>query len=421
MAKKQTPKKRVVTAPTGLPQQEDPLAMIKNIAGIVSQVKGSATPPMGTPAGPRVDLPATPDIRTERREAISRGVGAVIGGEAGDPGTGFRGGRIAKKAAATGRASLQTKEGPVVSPGFTGEEIAQIARERFPERTSTQAPVAATVPEVAVQPRQPAPSSTAQPVSPLVFDAAGNVIGTKSGQEVIPLTTGATGVPAITEAAPAGAPAEAKAAAEKKGGLSFLEDPDVQRALLTAGTNILEQADPTGAFTQISRGALEGVKAFDVRKAGRAKAGKEAKKEERAVAGEKREEKRLGLEERRVRAAELAAKSKKTGEDVDEERRIKAELSAAEEVRKEGGTLAEQLNAAEQARQLVGFAGGRGVVAAEGVPAETPGFISRLFGAEPKPATPARVAFPRRRTPTQQKLRQGVDQKTAKQSFRDFL
>lgn len=410
LRKKQAPKKRVVSASTTLPPQEDPLAMIKNIAGIVSQVKGGDTPPPGAPAGPaaggiRVDLPAKPDIRARRRETISRAAGALLGTP---PGTGLTGADLRKAAAATGRESLRER-GPVVSPGFTGEEIAEIAKERFPERASIQPTAEEKAPARGVEAlaRQTAPSLTAQPVPP----------------RPAPVSVSAEAAPAATAKAPAAkaAPDKKAAPAAKKGGLSFLEDPDFQRALLTAGTNILEQADPTGAFTQISRGALEGVKAFDVRKAGRAKAGKEAKKEGREEAEEVRKDARLALDERRTRAAELAAKSKKTSEDIDEERRIKAELKAAEDVRKEGGTLAEQFDAAEQARQLVGFTGGKGVVAAEGVPAETPGFIKRIFGAEPRPATPPRVAFPRR-TRTQEKVRQGAEQKAGqKQTFRDFL
>lgn len=324
--RKPVSKKARVVSPAPLPQ-EDPLATIKNVAGIIAQTRGGT--PQGAPAG-----------TTKAPFQVFDAQGSVVG-----------------------------TKGPE-SPAVTRSAPAQVtgAEIRQPEETTLSPPTRVTV-------------------KPTITPAPG--VDGKA-------PTGGAG------AQPAGVPAT-------KGGISFLEDPDLQRALLAAGTSILEQADPTGAFTQVSRGALEGVKALEAGKARKAKAGKEERAEERA-------EKGLSLEERRVKVAERP----KAVKDAAEERRIKAELDAAEEIRKEGGSLAEQLAAAEQARQLTAFAGGRGVIAAEGAPAETPGFISRLFGAEPKPATPPRIAFPRRRTATQQKVRQGIDQKQ-KTTFRDFL
>jgi hypothetical protein len=353
-----------VAAP--LPVAEDPLATIKNVASIVASVKGGAAPPAGAPPqGPELTVAGQTAPRPE------------------DVGT-----------------------TPIEPRGVI---------EREPIR--------------GVQ--QTAPSPTAQRVSPEVFDATGKVIGARGAGGVI--TPPAE--PAVKSAGVSEAPQPAtmeevtqKIAEREKKEPGFFEGlgKEGQQALidaaLTAGTSILEAADPFGAFTQVSRGVLEGRKAFKGAKAAGAKGRAEAAKERRVEAGEEREKTRLALEERRVRVAERPKGVKES--ETAEGRIKKAESAASEAIRKEGGTIAEQLAAAEQARSVQTFIEGRGVVTAPEVPEEKPGFFARTFGgAEGRPAVPPRISFPRRVSETQRKVRQGVENKavSAKPSFRDFL
>jgi hypothetical protein len=314
------------------------------------------------------------------------------------------------------------------------------------------------------QPAEETPTTPGRTTGPFpVLDRGGNVIGTRgvaprttatqpfetrqAAEAVDPAKTPARAVTpgGVERTAPEETPktttteADAEKAVAKKEKAGFFKDltperrQDLIRAALTAGTSILEAADPTGAFTRVSRGVLEGTKVLErlkeqrekakaaERREKRTEAGEKRKEagEKRKEAGEKRAEKRLGLEERRVAAAERGVTAKTAAEK--EERRIKTELEAAGAV--VAGTLSEQLAAAEQARQLAEFAGGRGVIVQPGQPERKEGGFFGI-GAKTIPATPPRIAFPSRRTPTQERVREGVEARTAserRQTFRDFL
>lgn len=188
---------------------------------------------------------------------------------------------------------------------------------------------------------------------------------------------------------------------ERLKGMSPEATEDFSRALLTAGTSILEAGAAGTPLAQVSRGVLEGTKALDVSKGERAKkaaAGlkgvREAEKITRGIAETKRkaglETERIGLEARRVAVLE---KGKPVSDEL-ENRALKAEASIYASTLRETDDRAEAERAAQEAGDFIRVRGKGGVIEPE-IPAEEPGFFGKLFGEKGIPGTPRKVTFPR--------------------------